>query len=169
MRSCLSIDYGRKSQWLTVKREAIEAIDINGRGHCGKLDDMLKKFAKEAKVGELDNGEVMKRYMPTAKDRIEVLQDRLKKADTSIAEKRKIVFEIIKIRNITRAVRKSKSSLERPIPDSDPNIGHSLDVVLQHTSEENLNKLITPEIISAAASGHGGDMVEKLRENVKKK
>ena len=149
------------------RREAIEAIDINGRGHCGKLDDMLKKFAKEAKVGELDNGEVMKRYMPTAKDRIEVLQDRLKKADTSIAEKRKIVFEIIKIRNITRAVRKSKSSLERPIPDSDPNIGHSLDVVLQHTSEENLNKLITPEIISAAASGHGGDMVEKLRENVK--
>ena len=149
------------------RREAINAIDVRGRGHCGKLDDMLKDYALNADAAGLDNSEIMTRYMPSAKERIEALQDKLKDRNRPIEDKRKIVIEIMKIRNISRAVRKDKSSLEKPVPVTDPSLSSFIGPIYNNIGTDNLEKVITEDVIRAATSGHGGDMLDMIRENVK--
>ncbi len=149
------------------RRKAFNAVDVRGRGHGGKLDDMLKDYAKKAEAGSLDNTEVMKRYMPTAKDRIEALQDKLSSPDMSMDGKRRVVLEIIRIRNISKAVRKEKSSLDKPIPATDPTIDDIMRTVVMNTGKESMETVITPEVIRLARNGHGGDMLDKIRENCK--
>ena len=145
-----------------MRRESVRAI---GKGHGGRLDDMLKEYALKAEVGKLENSAVMVRYMPSAKERIEALQTKLKDRNKTIDEKRKIVLEIIKTRNVTRAIKGEKSSLEKPVPVSDPSISEAVEAEYNAANKQVLEAIITPAVIRQATSGHGGDMLVSVREN----
>ncbi len=50
------------------------AVSAAGKGHGGGLDDMFRDYVKNQNAGELRNDGILKRYMPTVKERIEILQ-----------------------------------------------------------------------------------------------
>ncbi len=59
-------------------RKMKAAIAAAGKGHGGGLDDMFKDYVKNQKAAALRNDNILKRYMPTVKERIEILQDQYK-------------------------------------------------------------------------------------------
>ncbi|MCR5587838.1 MAG: hypothetical protein K6F77_09965 [Lachnospiraceae bacterium] len=53
-------------------------VRVAVKGHGGGLDDMFKDYLKNVKAGTLANEPIIERYMPTAKERIEILQSQAK-------------------------------------------------------------------------------------------
>ena len=161
-------------------------IKVDGRGHGGRIDDLFREYAKNVPPGELDNSEIMQRYMPSVKDRIEVLQKQFKAHNeayvytaTHIPKDRnaivvgeddpnkqamaKIMIEITKLRTISNAIRKQKSSLEKPIPVSNPTLSQEVSADYSTDYMIGLTGIVTETTMASAVLGHGGELVEDLR------
>ena len=79
---------------------ALKAANANP-GHCGGLDDMFKTYLKQSEPGRMPNNSVLRRYLPTVKERIEYLQKRAK-ADVKAAQNLKKVndrLDVLKAKN----------------------------------------------------------------------
>ncbi|MBR3539232.1 MAG: hypothetical protein IKN79_09180 [Eubacterium sp.] len=161
-------------------------IKVDGRGHGGRIDDLFREYAKNVPPGELDNSEIMQRYMPSVKDRIEVLQKQFKPHNeayvytaTHIPKDRnaivvgeddpnklamaRIMIEITKLRTISNAIRKQKSSLEKPIPVSNPTLSQEVSADYSTDYMIGLTGIVSNKARTSAVQGHGGEMVEDLR------
>ena len=102
--------------------------------------------------------------MPTAKERIEVLQDQIKKAESD-EEKRKAMAEIVVLRNMVHAHRKKKSSLDKPIPtDISCSLMKATDSLAYRQA---FIAAVDENTIALARKGHGGDMLDEMRKAVK--
>ena len=55
---------------------------LGGRTHGGKMEKNFTKFLANRPIGELSNDKELKRHMPTAKERIEAIQEQLKYQDS---------------------------------------------------------------------------------------
>lgn len=143
-----------------------KALSAAKSGHGGGLDDLFRDHVKNLPAGKLENTPLMERYLPTVKERIEVLQAQVTKEgiDGSETLHRKAA-EIIALRNLAKAERGKKKSLEKPIPVSKPGQGLtsqmtalSKDPLFQKLCNNHWN--VTMSLIT---EGHGGALGEYLR------
>ena len=126
-------------------------------GHGGALEDKFREYVKNMDHIPED---VPDSYMPTAIERTEILQKKIKAADP---EKKKLLMkELMATRMAVKSVRKDKTTLQKVVP------------------AEKLNKAFTKlnnspsvatfldtgrpgELESAARDGHGGALDDKFR------
>ena len=66
--------------------------------HGGELDDMFRKHLRTLPAGELRNDAILKRWMPTVKERIESLQEQAKKSLNAGREVYREATEIMQLR-----------------------------------------------------------------------
>ena len=184
------------------KFKAAMAAATKRPGHGGGLDDMFKSFVKNQPPCEFRNDTILKRYMPTVKERLEVLQDQFRKciaADKemqsvdakldSIQKKstgkektiekllskrgklderisdyapQRVAGEMIVLRNLIKADKGNKASLEKPIP-----VAENGELLTDDANElyNNIGVIFEDEKIrDLVADGHGGRMMEKVRK-----
>ncbi len=137
-----------------------------GAGHCGGLDDMFKEFLLKLPAGELKNEKLLNRYMPTAKDRIEELQQQVElKQKKNINACQKEAAEITVLRNLAHAERYTKSSLAKKIPTKPESTLHVQTKTLAESSlfADTLGTLGDREMRNLVREGHGGALVDELR------
>ena len=144
-----------------------KAVSAARSGHGGALDDMFKKFLKEQPAGELVNDPLLARYMPTVKERIELLQEQLPNHPTRLCE---TVAEIVVLRNLAHAERgkAEAASLNKPIP-MDERGSLKKDVDRLHRDNAVLAMVYKVKLDAAfamIAKEHGGEMVEYFRGEV---
>ena len=144
-------------------------------GHGGKLDDMLKEYVRNLPPGEISNDKLHERYLPTVKERIEIIQNQtktlLKEEAKTIVDLRKqketihkAIAETIILRNLAKADKGSKSSLDKPIPCEE-----------EDTLKCNVEKLIACRTFQDICdrrgmkellfNGHGGNLTHMIREH----
>jgi hypothetical protein len=166
-------------------------IKVDGRGHGGRIDDLFREYAKNVPPGELDNSEIMQRYMPSVKDRIEALQQQFKthnqayvhyathfpdnrndivdaEDDPNKQAMARIMLEITKLRTISYAIRKQKSSLEKTIPVSKPTLSEVVGADYSTGYGIGLTGIVSDKTRASAVLGHGGELVEDLRKECMK-
>lgn len=134
-------------------------------GHGGALEDKFKEYVKNQPViGE----DVPARFMPTALERTEALQAKMKEPGFDESENRADLFvELMATRDAVGAVRGKADSLKVPV---DP-------ALLAQKREqwkkcESFKSFVTSEDTAedakkAAAAGHGGALLDKFKEHVK--
>ena len=153
---------------------------INGAklrpGHGGKLDDMLKEYMLKLEPGMLKNDSLHKRYLPTVKDRIESIRDRIKKLNNTPSKNheddlkkeemiRRAVTEIIVLRDMARADYGHKVSLEKKIPSSEKDtLKKTVDKVLENQDEHYNFICRSREVRELLLKGHGGKMTVQVRQ-----
>ena len=103
------------------------AISAAASGHGGGLDDMFKDYIKKQPACKLRNDSILKRYMPNAKERLEILQDQYKTYKSSMKELRTVDNKLKALRGVNdpAAINKlqaKKVKLERNLLDYDPGI-----------------------------------------------
>ena len=131
-------------------------------GHGGKLDDIYKDFVKNLPAGQLCNSKINERYMPTVKERIEVLQN---KAKTGKEKFENAAAEIVVLRNLSRAEIGKVKTLEKKIPCFEQ------DSLAYESTKLSQKKYFTgffQENSNASKlllKGHGGDMLQYIRDN----
>ncbi len=102
------------------------AIAAAGKGHGGGLDDMFRDFVKNQSACELRNDAILKRYMPTVKERIEILQERYRGIVGMSKELEETDAEIDKQRYRARNEKRYDSLVEKKeklgnaLEDADP-------------------------------------------------
>lgn len=146
-------------------------------GHAGKLEDKFQAY-----VLNLPRipGDVPKEYMPTAQARIEVLKKRISEnaateknydklsqdEQYSIAAKQNTLYqELMATRAAVNSIRGDKSSLDHPI---DPAVldATRMGLVRSDGVKEFLAEGNRDELRSAALSGHGGALEDKLKASI---
>ena len=142
-----------------------KAMKAAGTGHGGGLDDMFRGYLKTRPAGELHTDPMLERYMPTAKERIEMLQNQAKEMvkKDPMANIDKQVIEIVAIRNAVQAHRDKKSSLEVKLPTRED---WDLAGQVQALNESNEMKfaIANHDAQKLIGKGHGGAMVDLLRK-----
>ena len=136
------------------------AASAASRGHGGVLDDQFKEYLKNLPAGELPNKDIHARYLPTVKERIEILQNRAKNQASPYAE----AAEIVVLRNLIKAERNKKAKLDAPIPTAGTRDTLREDTETLKDSEDFREAVNDPDIKKLVAEGHGGLMSEKLRQ-----
>ena len=138
------------------------ALSAASTGHCGGLDDMFKAYVKQLPAGQMSNATPLKRYLPTALERIEILQKQAKKKPALGAA---AAAETIALRNIVRAQRDAKSRLNKNIPTSKSDLlGREIKAL---KDDKNLTAYLgTERVQSLLQKGHGGKMLENVRLHV---
>ena len=138
------------------------ALSAASTGHCGGLDDMFKAYVKQLPAGQMSNATPLKRYLPTALERIEILQKQAKKKPALGAA---AAAETIALRNIVRAQRDAKSRLNKTIPVSKSDLlGREIKTL---KDDKNLTAYLgTERVQSLLQKGHGGKMLENVRLHV---
>lgn len=146
-------------------------------GHAGKLEDKFQEYVLNLPKIPAD---VPKEYMPTAAQRIEVLQSRIKEnaakekqydrlsqdEQLSIASKQETLYrELMATRASVNSIRGEKSSLNHPI---DPTL---LDKTrMSMAQSEGVRDFLLEgnrdELRNAALSGHGGALEDKLKASI---
>ena len=151
---------------------------INGAkmrpGHGGKLDDMMKEYMLSLPPGKLKNSKLHERYMPTVGQRIESIQDQMKKLNKTRPandeeEERKdhqlscAVAEILELRNLAKAEAGKKDRLSKNIPCSrDDTLKRRIDYYADRDSFR--WTALHRDVQRLALKGHGGQMTLKARE-----
>ena len=140
-----------------------ESKAMSTPGHGGKVDDMFKEFLANQPAGQMNNDERIKRYMPSALQRIDALK---KQAREAMAGNRSDVVrtaaaEILLLRNAVQSERGKKSSLGIGYPVDDPEFNNKI----QELANDNDFKDLTEDqyIISQILEGHGGRMIDRMR------
>lgn len=130
------------------------------RGHGGLLEEKFQAYLCGLPAGELPNDPALQRYLPTCRQRIEALQKQVEKATTSIGAV-EAMAEIVVLRGMAQAHRGNKKSLEKPIPaDASDSLRKSVEILREKTDFQQAaiaNRRFATE-------GHGGQLVEKMRE-----
>ncbi len=154
------------------------------KGHCGGVDTLMHDYLTNLPAGQLSNDPALKRFMPTVKERIEALQTQakasLKKHETPYAQ----AAEIVILRNMVKAERKFKDSLDLPIPLNEKSLDERIidentagkkepaknelaAAVQKLANRKSFQSLVQEEKVSSALkSGHGGQMVTEMRNHV---
>ena len=184
------------------KLKAAMAAATKRPGHGGGLDDMFKSYVKNQPPCEFRNDTILKRYMPTVKERLEVLQDqfrnclaadkekqsveakldKIQKKDTgkdktveNLLSKRekldvrlsdyapqRVAGEMIALRNLIKADKGNKASLEKPVPVSDA--GDELMEEANDIYNESGALFYDEKTCDLILDGHGGKMMERVRK-----
>lgn len=154
-----------------------------GKGHAGGLEDAFKEYVRELPPGELDNKPILKRYMPTAKERIESLQVQARNAaenhKTALIPNDKQMYamsmkraaaEIIQLRNMAKAEWGRKKSVDKPIPvqgqrEGEPEVPDLKGEVRALAGNKAMEGvLLRQDVQELLGKGHGGLMAEQIRK-----
>jgi hypothetical protein len=131
------------------------------RSHGGVLEDQFREFLTKLPPGELENAPILQRYMPSYQERIEALQARTAKGqDPETAAK--AMAEIVVLRGMAQADRGGGRRLEAVIPCDSTGTLHNAARSL--AKREDFRRAAEASR-GYADKGHGGKLVEKLREN----
>ena len=128
-------------------------------GHGGGLDDMFKEFLLNKPAGELDNEELLGRYMPKALDRIEVLQNQAKELAKNGQTPEKQIAEILAIRDISNSIRGKKDSLDKPIP-TDRSLADEAKAIADDQFIKDYAR--RDNVLGQIKDGHGGLLSEQI-------
>ena len=131
---------------------------IQKYGHGGVLEDKFKKYLLERKAGELDNSEVLQRFMPKVIDRIEELQRqaRLRGAGETPSEE---IAETMLLRAYVGAGRNNVEKLHSVIP---ANGDLKSDIEILCKKNDFLNAVGKEKVKNEFQSGHGGKMIVNM-------
>lgn len=141
-------------------REAEKAANT---GHGGGLEDLFTAYLKKAPAGSLRNDSVLARYLPNAKTRIEFLKKQAEAKMKTGGGYEKEAAEILAIRNLVHAERGRKSSLDKQIPTGRKEGLQTL--VGRIADKESFRNLLQhADVRDAVTDGHGGLMVDRMRE-----
>ncbi|MBO4337611.1 MAG: hypothetical protein J5842_06030, partial [Lachnospiraceae bacterium] len=154
------LDKLKDDKKLLEKAEAAAAS-----GHGGGLDKLLTQYLRDLPAGQLNNDPSIERYMPTVKERIESLQKQakntMKKNDHPYAE----TAEIVTLRNMIKAERKVKSSLDFKIPTDGRDLAAEVEKLKERNSFQSL--VVDKNVKAQITSGHGGQMMTEMRKAFK--
>ncbi|MBR0133343.1 MAG: hypothetical protein IJM14_09735 [Lachnospiraceae bacterium] len=131
-------------------------------GHGGGLDDMFKDYLKKLPAGELQNDKLFERYMPTAKARIEALQTQAKGLLAKNVQPYECAAEILALRNMVKAERKEKSSLDVKIPTDGRNLAEDVKKMAKNDFFKQVAG--SKSAMDQIGSGHGGAMINEQRK-----
>jgi hypothetical protein len=135
-------------------------VELLQKGNGGRVEDQLTAYTVATK--QVPFTTLGKRYRPTAKQLIELMQGTLKNPQSSIAEKQEALAAIIAVRKAEGVKRaalglRADAALEKQITNY---------ARFQHTAELTLQDLKTlsqqeqSSLMEAACSGHGGAMLQ---------
>ncbi len=146
---------------LTRNPDAMKAaMKAAATGHGGGVEKQFREFLKTQKAGSLQNEEPLARYMPTARERIEFLQQEAKEKLSRKAAVYDEAAEILAIRNMVKAERYQKKSLNGKIPAQGVRLNEEIDKI----NTQAFHRMMDDSDLKASITeGHGGDMVDKLR------
>ncbi|MBO4887131.1 MAG: hypothetical protein J5589_02300 [Firmicutes bacterium] len=165
----------RSEGWNAAVKKAM------GTGHAGGLDTLFTKFiAEEYAPGKMPNDPSLERYMPTAKQRIEALQlqEMHSRGDATWGELltatgprpgsklpkfdyAKASAEVLVLRNMIKAERDHKATLNRKIP-TDGTLAEKVNTLVSDKAYKRIaNSRTARELF---AKGHGGKMIEEMRK-----
>ena len=131
-------------------------------GHGGKLDDIYKEYVKNLPARNLYNTRINERYMPTVKERIEILQNKAKN-EKNLPEE--AAAEIVVLRNLSRAEIGKAKTLDKKIPCFEK------DTLCYESSKLSRNDYFRDSFgkntvaTGLLLKGHGGDMLQFLRDH----
>ena len=142
-------------------------------GHGGAMEDKFTDYLKKG-VNEIPK-DAPSEYMPSAKDRIEALQDKMKSSaflkQTSVEDQRKLYVEMMATRAAVGSVRRDKSSLAGKVnPDSLDKVRESFkkEPLATALSRVTSNKDDLERARKAAIEGHGGALEDLVRMELRK-
>lgn len=146
-----------------LQRKAISAV---GEGHGGGLDDLFSEYLARKAPGELPLSEDLKRWAPSALQRIEGLQEQLRQGNLDEFQAKKRVAEIIAARKLVGARRAgflqhADQRLNQKLTDPAKLNAKAGDL------ETCLNMLTSEQIqdlARQAKEGHGGAMLESFKK-----
>ena len=131
-------------------------------GHGGKLDDIYKEYVKNLPARDLHNTRINERYMPTVKERIEILQNKAKN-EKNLPEE--AAAEIVVLRNLSRAEIGKAKTLDKKIPcfEKDTLCYESTKLSRNDYFRDSFGK--NTVATGLLLKGHGGDMLQFLRDH----
>ena len=138
-----------------------ESSVTSSHSHGGVIDELFTDYLKNLPAGKLNNDPSLRRYVPTVKERIEALQTQ---AGELIREKKAPVAqvaEILVLRNMVKAERKVKGSLDVPIPLEGKSLSAEVEKMMNRESFRSL--VSDPKVLSLVTKGHGGEMLTEMR------
>ena len=147
-----------------LKEKPTEAFDAATTGHGGKLGDEFKDY-----VLKLDHipADVPDAFMPNADKRLEVLQDKYKEAGynrKTDEEKLQMAAELMATREVVKAVRNNKKSLEKPVNSVELN--EAVNRWTNCAAFKDFVKYQPEKVRSGAIDGHGGLMGDNFKTYV---
>ena len=154
------ITYWNSSKTLKefMEKEPAAVKDAATSGHGGALKE---KFAEHVKGMERIPADVPDECMPSAFDRIETLQDKIKKT-TDPVRREKLYTELMATRMAVDSVRKDKESLKKPL--SAAKLNQERDKLTKSAAFKNfLLSKDAQTFFNAAKSGHGGELDDMFR------
>ena len=145
-----------------LQRKAISAV---GDGHGGGLDDLFSEYLARKAPGELPVSPELKRWAPSALQRIEGLQEQLRQGDLDEFQTKKRLAEIIAARKLVGARRAgtfhhADERLNKKLTEPKKLNAKAGDL------ETCLNMLTSDQIQNLARmakDGHGGAMLEHFK------
>ena len=149
----------------TLTEDELETLRVKAcKGHGGELQEDFKNLmTKKASEKDVLPENLPDDHIPTAKQRIKSMQDKLKHSE-SVVEKRRCLAQIIAARQMTGAKRGSflggaDERLNNKLnPEELAQIVDDVDDYLSRMPENVLNQLIRK-----AGDGHGGAMMEEYQ------
>ena len=135
-------------------------------GHGGEMEDEFKKFV--AAMPELPS-DVSREYMPTAKARVEGLQEKIKSAEfRNFSDEVKLNYfaELMAARRSVGAERNKKETLNTNVDPA--KAAEMKEKLLQSDAFKDYIRNNLGEARSAATSGHGGELEDCFKKHVLK-
>ena len=133
-------------------------------GHAGALEDAFKDYVKHMDKIPAD---VPKEFMPTALERTEILQDKIKSSafrNKNMYEQNMVYKELVATRAAVDSVRGNKKSLDHTIDAQ--KLGEIRGQLFsQGTVDTFFDEANRRVLYDAATSGHGGALDDKLKED----
>ena len=141
--------------------KAFEKVKANiFEGHGGRVEDAFRNYLRDLPAGRLDYTDpTLQHFMPTAAQRIEALQTKVKenrKQNRSISSE---TAEIVALRKNVHAEKGKKSTLQKTIPVSE-NIKKDMETLerdIAFCMSTSNNK-----VYDAIVHGHGGGITEQV-------
>ena len=135
------------------------------QGHGGALEDAFKDYVKNM---DRIPSDVPKAYMPTALERTEILQKKIKSSafqSKNMYEQNLIYKELVATRAAVEAIRGSKKSLDVPI-DAEK-LGEARNQLYAKGGADSFFDEASRTILKdAAVAGHGGALEDKLKADL---
>ena len=141
----------------------VEAIFTKKHSHGGELDDLFRDYLTKRPAGELENDPDLKRWMPTVKQRVEFLQKEAAKTQKENKTPYKEAAEILLLRQAAEVKRGGKG-LEANVPVAGENVSSLSKAVNSYADNKDFQTAFDkPDVKKYILSGHGGEMVERLK------
>lgn len=141
-------------RWMPTVKERIEALKKHGQIQLDLLKQRAALNAKLQKIGQKSS------YA----NKSNALQAQIDELDRSFKGIRFEASEILVLRNMIRAERGDKASLDKKIPTEEKDTLKSTCYKIVDDAEFD-DALQADGVADALARGHGGELIEKIREN----